>query len=600
MFYPKLNELKSTIESVDVFRGYNRNLRIGEGEFREMTNLSSDLYPMLSPRKGRATALNVFGDTTGVIMKDVLCYTCGGAFYHGDNRYDMGLDNRPKQLVSMGAYVLIFPDKKYINTADPSDRGDIEAEHNTYGTDTVNIFICRPDGKEYTTEYVSETEPDSPRDKAVWVNTSEYPNTLHQWNEAACCWVKLTTSTIKLFSMGIGKKFKAGDGITISGIKAAETIYNMSTREPITEKQREQLEALEGSHVILECSDNEIVINGIMDAQCSISSAITIKRSVPEMDFVVEHNNRLWGCRYGQDAAGEFVNILYASKLGDFRNWNCYQGVDTDSYYANVGSDGPFTGAISYGYGNCVLFFKEGGIHAVYGDGPSEFRVEFTACRGVQQGSGKSVAIVDGVVYYKSTTGVCAYAGALPKEIGGAFAGEMFHGAAGGSWRHKYYLSMADQDGKYSLFAYDTRLGMWHREDAVQVADWADCGNNAWLVTGYGSRVSMDGSGGIKEFQIPWSAQTGILGTERTDRKRLNRINIRLRLEAGAKFRLLVRYDSNGGWKQLCSMVSSRLKSYDFPVKVCCCDHLELRMEGVGHCEIYSIVKTYEMGGDCV
>ena len=53
MRYPQLKVQAATRKTVDVFRGYNHNLRIGEGEFFDMQNLTSDHYPVLSPRKNR-------------------------------------------------------------------------------------------------------------------------------------------------------------------------------------------------------------------------------------------------------------------------------------------------------------------------------------------------------------------------------------------------------------------------------------------------------------------------------------------------------------------------------------------------------------------
>ena len=55
------------------------------------------------------------------------------------------------------------------------------------------------------------------------------------------------------------------------------------------------------------------------------------------------------------------VNELYACKLGDFKNWNCFLGISTDSYVASVGTDGPWTGAVTY-LGN-PIFFKETCLH---------------------------------------------------------------------------------------------------------------------------------------------------------------------------------------------------------------------------------------------
>lgn len=602
MSFTKLPYRPQTRELMDKFLGYDLRPDAPEGSFVEMRNCSSDLFPMLSPRKPRGIYQTPFGNVTGAVMTaQGLYYTEGKHLCSlSGERIDMGLSILPgKQLVRMGAYVLIFPDKKYINTIDHNDRGDIEAEYTT--TDATNIYICRPDGKEYTAEYVSDTEPDSPKDKAVWVNTSEYPNTLHQWNEAACCWVKLTTSTIKLFSMGIGEKFKAGDGITISGIKAAEQILNMSTGEEVTDKQREQLEALEGSHVILECSKNEIVINGIMDAQCAISSVITVKRSIPEMDFIVEHNNRLWGCRYGQDNAGEFVNILYASKLGDFRNWTVYRGIDTDSYYANVGTDGPFTGAISWGYGDRVLFFKENGFHTVTGGGPATFRVDWTGCEGVQKGSGKSLQELDGVICYKSPTGVCALSGSLPVQIGEALGKTRYTDAVGGICGRKYYLNMTD-GAKGSTFVWDHGRRLWHREEGERLRLIVSGGEDAYLLTTGGQLKTVLGTAGFEEEQVTgkvkWTAQTGILGAEHPDRKYLTRINVRMKLERGSRMRLFIRYDSAGSWVQVCNVASALLRAYDFPIRIRRCDHYELRFEGEGPGEVQSIVKTYQTGSD--
>lgn len=600
MSFTKLPYRPQTRELMDKFLGYDLRPDAPEGSFVQMRNCSSDLFPMLSPRKARGTIdLPAVGSFDGVTVVDGEIYFCMRGYLYpgiGQKRIDMGLSATPKQMIRMGAYVLIFPDKKYINTIDHEDRGDIEAEYTT--TDATNIFICRPDGKEYTAEYVSDTEPDSPKDKAVWVNTSDYPNTLHQWNEAACCWVKLTTSTIKLFSMGIGEKFKAGDGITISGIKAAERIMDMGTGEEVTEKQREQLEALEGSHVILECSDNEIVVGGIMDAQCAISSVITVKRSLPIMDFIVEHNNRLWGCRYGKDAAGEFVNILYASKLGDFRNWTVYRGLDTDSYYANVGTDGPFTGAIAWGYGDRVLFFKENGYHAVTGGGPATFRVDWNGCEGVQEGSSKSLCELDGAIYYKSRVGVCALSGVLPQRIGEVFGEERYTEAVGGRWRHKYYIAMKNTDGEMHLFAYDSRRNLWHQEDNFRAVDILDGGEELYLLSRAGSLHVAGGSAGTKEPAVNWMAQTGKLGTKHPDRKYLTRINVRMKLERGSRLKLFIRYDSAGSWVQVCNVASALLRAYDYPIRIRRCDHYELRFEGEGPGEVQSIVKTYQTGSD--
>ena len=74
------------------------------------------------------------------------------------------------------------------------------------------------------------------------------------------------------------------------------------------------------------------------------NTPITISRKMPKMDFVIESNNRLWGCRYGENNDGDTVNEIYCSKQGDFKNWQCFEGVATDSYVASCGTDGEWTG----------------------------------------------------------------------------------------------------------------------------------------------------------------------------------------------------------------------------------------------------------------
>ena len=597
MDYIRLPSRPQYREIMDKFLGYDKRLGAAEGSFAEMQNLSSDLYPMLSPRRPRGTTASFFsGRCAGLVVKDRICRCDGSMFRHGDDAYEMGLSEEPKQMVSMGAYVLIFPDRKYFNTANPEDRGDIDVAVQT--ANETFVYPCRVDGEEIVGEYISPDEPAEPKDGAYWINTSEYPNTMHRYNAAAAVWVQVEATAVRILSPGIGERFEVGDGVTISGIGAEMNATDFGTGEKLNEKQMEQLSQLDGTHVILAREKDWIAVSGLVDARVSLTSIVTVERKLPAMDFVVEHGNRLWGCRYGLDAAGEFVNILYASRLGDFRNFGVYQGVDTDSYYAHVGTDGPFTGAIAWGYGDRVLFFKEHGFHAVYGGGPATFRVDWTACDGVQPGSHRSIRELDGTIYYKSRLGVCAYAGGMPAEIGEALESGGYHDAVGGTWKNKYYLSMLDSSGGAHLFVWDAMKKLWHREDDLRVLDFADAGEECYALAANGNLRTLGGSEGLSEGAVKWMAQTGKLGTEHPDRKYLTRLNVRLRLDRGSRLRLYIRYDSRGSWVQVCAASGTDLRACDFAVRIRRCDHYELRFEGEGYGEIYSIVKTYQTGSD--
>ena len=340
MKYPKLTELPTSREIVEVFKGYNHNLRIGDGEFYDMTNLSSDNDPVLSPRSKRGIYKSLV-KSKGMVAKDALCYVDGGYFVINEYPVYMGLTDTPKTLISMGAYVIIMPDKKYINTSpnedDEYEHGNIEATFET--SSTVTFQMCKADGTGYDNVSVQATPPSDPQNMDLWIDTSEVPHVLKQYSSTTAMWSIVATTYIRISATDIGKNFSVNDGVTISGIKD------------------ESLSDLNASMVIWAKGDNYIVVTGIIDKVISQDEPVTVSRKMPNMDFVIESENRLWGCRYGVAVNGEIVNEIYASKLGDFKNWNCFMGISTDSYAATVGTDGQFTGAITHlGY---PLFFKE-------------------------------------------------------------------------------------------------------------------------------------------------------------------------------------------------------------------------------------------------
>lgn len=589
--YPILKVLPTGRQTINTFRGYNHNHNTADGEAYEMQNMTSDHYPLAASREPRGKE-GFWPDCGGILMKERLWRVIGSALTDGERTVDLGLTpaspERPKRLVSMGAFIIVLPDKKYLNTADLTDCGNIETSFIGIGTQ-ARVFPCVTNGDEISREYICPEEPQDPTDGSIWVNTAEYPNKLYRWSEVSQVWTQLKTGTIRITAVGIGEHFSEGDGVVLGGFGKEMNNVDQETQKPLTEEQIEQLKKLDGSNVILARDKDYIVVNGIIDAKVSLTSIVTVKREMPVMDFVVEHKNRLWGCRYGLDAGGEFVNILYASKLGDFKNWTCYQGVETDSYYAHVGSDGPFTGAISYG--ESVVFAKENGLHLVYGDGPGSFQTQVVSGPGVQNGSGGSMAIVSGVVYYKGIQSVYAFDGSLPVSVGYCLGNVPYTDAVAGSHGGKYVISMLDSRKQPHLFRYDTERRLWHREDALRVTAFA-AGSGVLYMLGTDGTVHTSGAGGRES--IMWSWQTGIQGTETPDRKRLMRLSVRARMEVGGRMNIHVRYDSMGGWRKIGTVVSRTLRAAEYPVKVRECDHLELKLEGTGAAQIYSITKVYE------
>lgn len=582
MRYPQLKELPTTREMVDVFRGYNHNLRISNGEFFNMKNMTSDYYPVLSPRGKRGVYAKP-ASPQALIAKEALCYVDGTDFVMGAQRISMDLStahsDNPKKLVSMGAYVIIMPDKKYINTVNVEDRGNIEAIYDSQGE--VTFTLSRVDGSAYDVEYAQPEAPENPTSTTLWIDTSTTPNALKQWSESSGMWVSMATTYVKIQCPGIGKQFEVNDGITISGLKG----------------QTAQIAALEGAAIVYDKSDDYIVIVGILDKTEAVDAKVTFKRTMPLMDFIIEANNRLWGCRYGLDESGELVNRLYACKLGDFKNWNCFQGISTDSYFANVGTDGYFTGAVTHLGAAC--FFKEHCLHKVYGSFPAEFTVQDTACRGVQSGCENSLAIVNEVLYYKARNAVCAYDGSLPVEVSYALGNERYYDAVGGAHGNKYYISMADMYDNWNLFVYDTAKGLWHREDNLHASFFASFKGELYCVDAEDRNIiTLLGSGEEYEEEVEWMVETGEIGVTSPDMKYISRMTLRTKLEVGTVMDIYAQYDMSDEWVHVGHFRGTDLRSFSIPIRPRRCDFMRLKIEAKGKGQIHAITKTIEQGSD--
>ena len=92
----------------------------------------------------------------------------------GSSEVELGLstaeDMCPKQLISMGAYLLIWPDKKYVNTQNISDHGSMEHTETTEGT--VTVTLCKTDGTQYGAYTKSATAPANPGNGDLWMDVS--------------------------------------------------------------------------------------------------------------------------------------------------------------------------------------------------------------------------------------------------------------------------------------------------------------------------------------------------------------------------------------------------------------------------------------------
>lgn len=591
-YFPTLKENYTEQLVIDEFHGYNHNLKIGDGEFYDMQNLTSSYFPLLANRQKRGTVARL-GAPSALLGKSKPVYIDGSEIYYGGENItsyltaggcSISADEAmlPKQLVSMGAYVVIFPDKLYINTEDFTDCGSIEA---SYSTNLVDYRLCSAEGVEYYPKSVGSTAPEAPTNGTLWIDTSKTAHVLKRWNETTAMWVEIPQVYTKIIGNGIGAQFKAYDGVTISGCAVED------------EALGKQVAQLNGSKIVYYREENCIVVVGILDQNVfQDTGTVTVKRAMPELDFVTEAENRLWGCKYGV-VNGKTVNEIYCCALGDFKNWNQFLGLVTDSYVASVGTDGPWTGAVTHlGY---PIFFKENCLHKVYISSKGAHQIMDTACRGVQKGSHNSLAVVNETLFFKSATDVCAYDGSLPVSVSSQFGTERYFDAAAGTLGDKYYISMRDGSDQWHLFVYDTIKGYWHQEDHTRVLQFARCNGELYYIDGNTKAlIAVNAAEGEPESEIRWSATTGMMGYTTIEQKYISRFNLRMKLPVGSEMDIYVQYDSDDLWEHAGHIKGTGTKTFMLPVRPRRCDHFQIKLEGKGDVRIYSFAKVLERGSD--
>lgn len=566
MYFPKLLTPTQTRVNISKFAGYDLRDTAPAGTFRVMENLCSDGYPALRVRPRRA-AVTTVAAPNGIIARDCLIWADGQHLYINGADSPLVLRNGDKQLVSMGAYLIIWPDKLYINTQDLSDHGSIE--NAVTSTGEAVFSLCRTDGEALSGYTVSDTAPAQPDEGALWLDTSE-GEVLKEFQGGSFAAVEDICTRITAAGIGVG--FAPGDGVSLTG------------------------SPMDGTYVIQSCDDGWVILSTGYMTPARQSEPITLRRSVPDMDFVIECGNRLWGCKYGM-VDGHAVNEIYASALGDFKNWNAFAGLSTDSYAASRGSDGQFTGAVAH-LGS-PIFFKENCMERVYPSPAGAHQIVTVTCPGVKKGCHRSLAVVDGTLYYQGIDGIYAFDGSLPVPVSAALSGLTLSRGVAGSLEGKYVLSALDGGSQAHLLVYDTRRQLWHREDGLRCLGFAAADGDLFALTESGI-TALRGSTGTQETFVAWCMETGELGMNTPEDKYLQRLELRMQLGAASEAQLFVSYDGGVTWETQGEITGSagRILPHLLHVRPKRCPGFWLKLTGRGDMRLYSVSAVYEKGSD--
>lgn len=513
-------------ETLTAFGGYNHVSAAGNGEIYDMHNMTGDELPLLCSRNPRYRAGRAGAGITGAYINDGIFYTDASGFHAWD---------RDGVLTS---------------------RAGVDAREKRFGS-LGRYVVILPDKKYYDRESkeLGDIEEEAVR-SCRFVNGT-YAGVPAQGN------------TIE--TTGSPFPFRAGDAVTISG------------------------SGVEGNNktaVIREISANKTALRFYENTFTNDTAMrlLTLRREMPDMDFICEHENRLWGCS---------GSTLYCCKSGDIFGWNVFDNISTSSFAADVGSPGDFTGCTAY-QGH-VLFFKEKQIYRVYGSKPSNFQVVMSAAEGVAKGSGGSLAVAGEQLFYLSPSGVMSYSGGAPVVVSAPLGPMQYRDAVGGSDGTRYYVSMRDEDGVWTLFVYDTRHGLWFTEKDSQVRAFG--WNGAFtFCNGAGDIWCESGKDSDKEDPPQSLVEFGDFTYGGPNRQGLSKLQLRLEVGRGAAARVSVMFDSSGIWQPVRTVrgdeTAGRKGSRYLPVIPRRCDHFRIKIECDGPWKLHSLTQEVYTGSE--
>ena len=218
MYLPQMlyREQKNRREIVE-FLGLNLSDNYTDGHLQECRNLSARRYPYLSTRLKRLAVGDYTAPTAMTAWNKLVVVDGTSLIYDGKNVGTVAAGT--KQFAVVNTKLVIWPDKKYLDL-DTSTLYDLGASAEKAGA----VF---------------------------------------------------TTDTVTLSGAGLGAKFSAGDGVTISGC----------TTQPGNNKDA----------VIKSVSGDSLTFSANAFTAATEVGTVKIARRIPDLDYICESENRLWG-----------------------------------------------------------------------------------------------------------------------------------------------------------------------------------------------------------------------------------------------------------------------------------------------------------------
>lgn len=534
-----------------VFGGLNQKVVAGDGEFANMSNMSAREYPAICTRKKRGYTIKTLLNPNGMHYMEGV-FSCYGTNVEYRKSTDIGdeirltnvLTNTKHQIVDIGKSFIVFPEKmKFaVTSVTLSNRGYITANYQGSGVTIERaddgIWIRNPYGD---------------------VNPSETPF----------------------------EKFVLGDTVKVTVLDEFGGNYSINGTYTITDVTK--ITFLETEYV------SSIKINcttWTYEGTSFVPYSIDVSRHVPEFDYILVANNRVWGCLsdiswwpYHPDIAIDGDQIM-CCKLGDPTNWFYYGGTAMDSYAATIGNGGDFTGAINFN-GN-PLFMKKDKIITVYGDKPSNFSVTTKDFPGAKYND--SMVVINQVLYYVGDEGVYAYNGVSPVKISENIT-EKITDAVGTSFDGKYYLS-CKLNNVSKVLVYDVEKGIWIVDGAEEFSCACSGEGKTYII----SNSELKEIEGNATETINWMLESVDQRESSIDMKYIGKLKFNLWLDTGSSVTAYIKYDDDASWTTAGTVTATKNTTYTIPVIPRRCNKYRWKITGTGPAKLLAVGRTV-MGG---
>lgn len=635
----------------DRFYGYKHTLGCGDGEIYDEQNMTSDHFPVMSPRERRQyirkageqvkfidTPQGINGENGLVFIGDGSIWYKGYSFKIYNTIDPQNITPIPigieQQIVWMGDKYIMFPSKTMLTFVDDKDDGrSYEIEFTAQIDEAVEYYAIQASNGTFARCSIGDVVK-------ITCENSECISTIIGKDSTSSSWIHVTHDSP--LPTGTGLSMTIGKLAILTSLEAIETkicdigykdsghpdninelaLHNSGDQWSDILKVGDAIRIIGATNannnkiaIIREISADrtKLIFDDYAFAEIEYNVNLNLYRSVPNLDFVCAHDNRLWGCR---------GDTIYASKLGDPTNFNVFDGLASDSYAADVGSGGDFTAC--YSYNGYPLFFKEDHIYKVYGTRPQNYQIQDTMTLGVEAGSHKSLAVAGETLYYKSRAGFMAYTGGVPRNISADLGNDVFkyHSAVGGSNGVKYYVSVEFNEGQdpiYILFTYDPRYGIWHKEDDTEAFGWAYYNHNLYCLRSDGELIVMDMKNGqlaspgfphsvAFEESVDSFVYFGDFVNNDPNKKGISKIQFRCEVEMNSQMAWKISYDYDTFEDIIDSATRSAnvrstearvaKRSFYRPLTPHRPDNYRLYIEGVGDWKLYSLSKDEYSGSE--